>query len=166
MTSRAEKLRRLGNAVLPQQSQAWNWLDMENGQERADDAIIKITDSAGRVICSATAGWLKAVSLYPPSDELPEEPTGDEQRSIASLQRRVLDLIDEKDAMLRRAETAEKDWQATERSLQKYDAQWDRIADALGIEDEDCEAEQIADRAIAALSAAKGSSTSLPEQAV
>ena len=95
MSKTEQKIERLADAVLRDQSNAWNWLDMDNGDERSDDAIIKITDSAGRIICSATAGWLKAVSLYPPSDEAPEEPSGDEQRSILSLTRRVTELDDE-----------------------------------------------------------------------
>lgn len=63
-------------------------------------------------------------------------------------------LLAEYGAMQRRAEAAEADWQAAERTARLYDAQWDRIADALGMEDDDCEPERIADRAVSALSAA------------
>jgi hypothetical protein len=110
MTIRAKDLplaSQIAAMTLSAQSQVWNWLDMENGDERSDDAIVKITDAKGAVICSATAGWLKAVSLYPPSDEQPDESSlSDSQRSILSLRRRLEEVEDERDrlrAALRKA---------------------------------------------------------------
>jgi hypothetical protein len=47
---------------------AWEWIDFD-GNERADEAIIKITDASGHAICSLTAAWLKRVIWYQHDDD-------------------------------------------------------------------------------------------------
>lgn len=52
--------------ALPEQqlTQVLNWIHFgDSGEdERADDAIVKITSATGRPICSLNAGWLKALA--------------------------------------------------------------------------------------------------------
>lgn len=38
-----------------------DWLEMADGGQRSDDAIVKITDAKGEVIASTNAGFLKAL---------------------------------------------------------------------------------------------------------
>ncbi len=68
-----------------QRERIMEWLGIDygdDGAEKADDAIVKLTDAAGRPIATLNAEWLKSLVVDTPADA--GMPTVDEARTILS----------------------------------------------------------------------------------